>query len=243
MSEIKHIPSPHFDARKNGVKPVFLIMHYTVLSAPETVHAFTGRGVSDATGRVSAHYMIDEQGGVTQFVDEAKRAWHAGVSCWDGNNDINSASIGIELVNPGHERGYRAFPASQMMALVWLAQDIIDRHKISAHHVLGHSDIAPERKKDPGELFDWRMLASKGIGLWPKPSEEHYERATRRLKDEGFIREKLGAYGYDGAKPLDVLISAFQRHYVPERFRTPVETGRVDRETLARLLALLDQKS
>lgn len=243
MSAIKYIPSPHFDARKNGVKPVFLVMHYTVLGAPETVHVFTGKSANPEGNRVSAHYMVDEQGGISQFVDEGERAWHAGISCWDGNTDINSASIGIELVNPGHERGYRAFPAAQIAALVALSREIIDRHKISAHHVLGHSDIAPDRKKDPGELFDWKMLAAKGIGLWPAPSEEHYKRAARRLNDEGFIREKLGQYGYDSSKPLDLLLAAFQRHFVPETFLSPDAAGKPDRATLARLLSLLDQKS
>lgn len=243
MNDIKQIPSPHFGERKKGVKPVFLIMHYTVLGAPETTHVFTGKSTNPEGNRVSAHYMIDEQGGITQFVDEKARAWHAGVSCWDGNTDINSASIGIELVNPGHERGYRAFPALQMAALIALSRDIIGRHKISAHHVLGHSDIAPDRKKDPGELFDWKMLAAKGVGLWPAPTEDHFKRAARRLHDGGGIREKLGQYGYDGSKPLDVLLSAFQRHFVPERYGTPDEVGQPDRTTLARLLALLDQKS
>ena len=243
MNDIRHIPSPHFDARKGGGKPVFLIMHYTTLNAAETVHVFTGKDTNPNGQRVSAHYMIDEQGGITQFVDENKRAWHAGVSYWDGNDDLNSASIGIELVNPGHERGYRAFPALQMQSLVALSRDIMGRYGIDPQDVLGHSDVAPDRKRDPGELFDWKMLAGKGIGLWPEPHADHYTRATKYLKDSAFIKDNFGRFGYNIAHDLNVLIAAFQRHYVPETFNNADKVGIINRETLARLLALNDQKS
>ena len=240
---IRQIASPHFDVRQNGTRPVMLLMHYTTLSAAETVHVFTGRNTNPNGQRVSAHYMIDKQGHIAQFVDEKERAWHAGVSYWGGNTDINSASIGIELVNAGHERGYRPFPAAQMAALVELSSDIMARQKIKPASVLAHSDVAPDRKRDPGELFGWEMLAGKGIGLWPKPNADHYTRATKYLQDKSFIKEALGRYGYNTAHDLDTLVCAFQRHFVPEAFHALDAVGVVDRETLARLLALIDQKS
>ncbi len=243
METIRNIPSPHFDDRKNGGKPVFLLMHYTTLGAAETVHVFTGKDTNPNGQRVSAHYMIDEQGGITQFVDEDKRAWHAGVSYWDGNEDINSASIGIELVNPGHERGYRSFTAMQMRELVRLSQDIMSRHGMSPHHVLAHSDVAPDRKRDPGELFGWKMLAGKGIGLWPKPNAEHYKRATKYLQDQSYMKDAFGRYGYNTDTDFPVLVTAFQRHFMPDAFNDIDAVGVMNRETLARLLALIDQKS
>lgn len=243
MEIIRSIASPHFDERKNGAKPVFLLMHYTTLGAAETAHVFTGKSANPAGQRVSAHYMIDEQGGVTQFVDEGKRAWHAGIAHWEGNEDINSASIGIELVNPGHERGYRSFPALQMAALIALSREIVERHKIAPHHILGHSDVAPSRKKDPGELFDWKMLAAKGVGAWPQPNSEHYDLATKYLNDMNFVKGQFSRYGYNASESLPVLVSAFQRHFVPEVFNDRDQIGSLDRDTLARLMSLNDQKS
>ena len=121
----------------------------------------------DPAAKVSAHYTIDEDGTVYAHVPEARRAWHAGVSFWAGESDINARSIGIELVNPGHEYGYRAFPEAQIAALIALCHGILARHPIPPARVLGHSDVAPARKEDPGELFPWARLAKAGIGLWP----------------------------------------------------------------------------
>ena len=158
-----HSPSPNFDARKSDANVDMLVLHYTGM---RDGHVALER-LRDPATKVSAHYMIEEEGTVYALVDEELRAWHAGVSCWAGQRDINGCSIGIELVNPGHEFGYRPFPAKQRDALVALAEDIVRRHAIPAHRVLGHSDVAPARKQDPGELFDWAGLARVGIGLWP----------------------------------------------------------------------------
>src|SRR5579872_36543 len=146
MQIVEH-PSPNHDARTSGVD--MLILHYTgMVDQPAALARLT-----DPTAKVSAHYLIGEDGTVIRLVPEERRAWHAGVSHWRGRSDINSASIGIELVNPGHEFGYRDFPAAQMAALAELAKDIVARHKIPARHVLGHSDVAVGRKQDPGERF------------------------------------------------------------------------------------------
>ena len=142
-----------------------LVLHYTGMrSAAEAL-----RRLTSPEAAVSAHYLIDEDGAVWRLVPEERRAWHAGVSYWRGRRDINSASIGIELVNPGHEFGYRAFPEAQVAALEVLCRDVLSRYQIPPRHVLGHSDVAPARKDDPGELFPWRRLARAGIGLWPEP--------------------------------------------------------------------------
>ncbi len=156
-------PSPNCGPRPDGAAIDMLILHYTGMESAEA--ALTR--MCDADARVSAHYMIDEDGTVYRLVDEAMRAWHAGVSSWRGAGNINDRSIGIELVNPGHEFGYRRFPVSQMTALTGLCREILARHPIAPANVLGHSDVAPSRKQDPGELFDWQALAAAGIGLWP----------------------------------------------------------------------------
>lgn len=193
-------PSPNFGPRAQGLTPEMLVIHYTgMASAAEALAR-----MRDPASEVSAHYMIDEDGRVHSLVDEAFRAWHAGHGSWRGLSDINSRSIGIELVNPGVEFGYRPFPAAQMAALAELSRDILARWKIEARNVVGHSDIAPHRKQDPGELFDWRWLAGQGIGLWPEPAA-----------GEATIEEMLRAIGYEDASP-DVVV-AFQRHWYPAR--------------------------
>lgn len=156
-------PSPNYNDRAPGAINM-LVLHYTGMASCEDALA----RLCDPVAQVSAHYLIDEDGTVYQLVAEQHRAWHAGVSFWKGERDINSRSIGIELVNPGHELGYRAFPQIQMQALADLAHEILARHPIPPDRVLGHSDVAPGRKRDPGELFDWQWLAGQGIGVWPK---------------------------------------------------------------------------
>src|SRR5262249_42163258 len=141
-----------------------LVLHYTGM---QSAAAAIDR-LCDPAAKVSAHYLIEEDGTAWRLVDETRRAFHAGVSFWQGTTDVNSASIGIELVNPGHEWGYRPFPDAQMQTLETLAQEILRRHAIPPDRVVGHSDVAPARKQDPGELFDWRRLADAGIGLWPE---------------------------------------------------------------------------
>jgi N-acetylmuramoyl-L-alanine amidase len=228
-------PSPNHDARPDGRVDI-LLLHYTdMLSAEAALQRMT-----NAAARVSAHYCIDEDGTIYRLVPEGRRAWHAGISSWAGAADINARSIGIELVNPGHTCGYRPFAEPQMQVLEMLAKEIMSRHLLPAHRVLGHSDVAPARKIDPGELFDWRRLARAGIGVWPAPlgfPDPGPARAAREIAD---VQSKLARFGY-GVVVTGVLdqataqaLSAFQRHFRPARF-----DGRPDGET-RRLLAALD---
>jgi N-acetylmuramoyl-L-alanine amidase len=223
-------PSPNFDARPGSGGVDMLILHYTGMrTAQEALDR-----LCDPAAKVSAHYLIDEDGTVWHLVDEGKRAWHAGVSSWRGRGDINGASIGIELVNPGHEFGYRPFPEAQMAALELLAQEILRRHKVPPRHVLGHSDVAPQRKQDPGELFDWARLHRDGIGLWPDFS-------TRALVPEATaaFQVALAAIGYacpqTGALDAETqaVVTAFQRHFRPARC-----DGAADAETRQRIAVL-----
>ena len=162
MNIRRDLRSPNYNDRKSGVRLQYVVLHYTGM--PDAASALAR--LCDPAAEVSAHYMIDEDGTVYALVDEAHRAWHAGKSFWRGETDINSASIGIELVNPGHEFGYRPFPNAQIAALNLLLRDIVTRNGLDPKTcLLGHSDIAPERKQDPGELFPWQDLAQEGLGL------------------------------------------------------------------------------
>jgi N-acetylmuramoyl-L-alanine amidase len=187
----------------------------------------------DPAAKVSAHYLVDEDGSITALVPEQARAWHAGASAWLGQAGLNDRSIGIELVNPGHEWGYRAFPEAQYQACIALCQAIIGRWPIPPRRVLGHSDVAPERKEDPGELFDWPRLAAAGVGLWPT-SGEGAPRAVATLQAE------LARFGYAVPRhgrldrATERVVAAFQRHFRPERV-----DGVPDHRTLARLDGLL----
>lgn len=217
------VPSICFDARPPGTRVDMLVLHYTGMESGEAALA----RLCDPGAPVSAHYMIDESGRVVRLVDERERAWHAGVASWRGARDINARSIGIELVNPGHDFGYRAFPKAQMAALIELAGDILARHPdILPRNVVGHSDVAPTRKMDPGELFDWRMLADYGIGLWP-------DEADAAVLDPEAVTAMLAAFGY-ATEDRFAAIKAFQRHFRPERVN-----GRIDFETARRLTGLL----
>lgn len=182
-----------------------LILHYTGMPSAEEALA----RLCDPAAKVSAHYTIDEAGTVYAHVPEERRAWHAGVSFWAGEKNVNGRSIGIELVNPGHEFGYVPFAEPQIAALIELAQGILARHAIAARHVLGHSDVAPARKTDPGELFPWQHLAEHGIGVWPTPREAHGDDAAALLRRFG--------YGVppDIDVPIEAVLSAFQRHFRP----------------------------
>jgi len=192
-------PSPNIDEREGPVE--FLVMHYTGM--PDAQSAIDL--LCSPASKVSAHYVVDEDGTVYCLVPEEKRAWHAGVSYWRGRKMLNDASIGIEIVNPGHEWGYRAFPEVQMAAVEALAAGIMRRHPIHPRDVVAHSDIAPNRKQDPGELFDWRRLAGSGIGCW-----------NNLFSDSRDFWGDLAAIGYDvSLEPADV-IRAFQRHFLPE---------------------------
>jgi len=224
-------PSPNHDPRPPGAAIDMLLLHYTGM---ETAAAALER-LCDPAARVSAHYVIDEDGATWRLVPEDRRAWHAGRAAWQGAADINARSIGIELVNPGHEFGYRPFPEAQMRALIALCRDILARHAIPPARVLGHSDVAPTRKTDPGELFDWPRLAQAGIGLWPQPG------TPAASPDRAAALGLLRAIGYDtdgiaaaqDADPETAAIKAFQRRYRPARI-----DGEVDAETAALIEAV-----
>ena len=168
-------PSPNHGPRPEGVPIDILLVHYTGM--PTGAEAL--ERLCDGQAQVSAHYLVEEDGTVFSLVPEDRRAWHAGAGYWQGERDINSRSVGVELVNPGHEWGYRPFPDAQMAAFAALARGIMDRHGILPHRVLAHSDVAPSRKEDPGELFDWRGLAAQGVGFWPTPAPRTTGRAMR----------------------------------------------------------------
>jgi len=226
--------SPNQESRPEACVIDTLILHYTGMKTAEA--ALTR--LCDPETKVSAHYLVDEDGSVTALVPEACRAWHAGEACWLGARDLNDRSIGIELVNPGHEFGYRPFPETQMVALEPLLQGILARHPILPERVLGHSDVAPDRRTDPGELFDWQRLARTGIGCWPEAQVE-----GKALPIEE-VQQQLHRYGY--AVPLSgkadaatkKVVEAFQRH-----FRPTLIDGKADAETMAQLFGLLARKS
>ncbi|MFA6115653.1 MAG: N-acetylmuramoyl-L-alanine amidase [Sphingomonas sp.] len=215
-------PSPNFDERSLGVS--MLVLHYTGMQDAQSAID----RLRDPAAKVSAHYLVAEDGTVLRMVAEDKRAWHAGKSRWRGIEDVNSASIGIEIVNPGHEFGYPPFPEQQIDALLPLVAEIKERHGITRGNVVGHSDIAPTRKQDPGELFPWNRLAKLRLAL-PRP--------TRNLMDPmwtdaGFLIA-LERFGYDVADKLAAVV-AFQR-----RFRPELIDGEIDGECRSILLALL----
>lgn len=213
-----------------------LLLHYTGMkSGQDAIDR-----LRDPDAKVSAHYVVDEDGTVYQLVDEDRRAWHAGVSFWRGAEQINDRCIGIEIVNPGHEWGYREFPALQMAAVCDLCLSILSRHPIPPRNVIGHSDVAPDRKEDPGEKFDWPGLADNGVGLWPKDVPDLGTGGV--LADETamrLVRADLAAIGYRVAahgahdKHLATVLRAFQRHWRQEEVN-----GLADAGTRARLRAV-----
>lgn len=214
-------PSSNFDVRALPV--TMIVLHYTGM--PSAAAALDR--LADPAAKVSAHYVVAEDGVVIRMVDEAGRAWHAGRSWWRGVTDVNSASVGIEIVNPGHEFGYRPFPEPQMAAVEAVVRDIARRHAVAPGNVVGHSDIAPARKDDPGELFDWPRLAHAGLAdRIPEPQVDP------RWTDAGFM-SALGRYGYDVTDATAAVI-AFQRHFRPSDI-----AGRIDAGCRAILFGLL----
>jgi N-acetylmuramoyl-L-alanine amidase len=227
MDQIIDSPSPNFSERLAPVS--MLVLHYTGMEDAASAIAWLRNPVS----KVSCHYLVAEDGQILRMVDEDKRAWHAGNSHWRGITDVNSASIGIEIVNPGHEWGYRAFPEGQMAAVEGLCRDVLSRHRIPPYRIVGHSDIAPDRKSDPGELFEWRRLAENGIGLWPSPAAELVRRRGRGVGviERAAALADLARIGYCvGAATVQVAVAAFQRRFRPERW-----DGLIDSETRVRL--------
>ena len=229
-------PSPNFDARRSP--PDMAILHYTGMRTGEEALA----RLRDPAAKVSAHYVVEEDGRVFSLVAEERRAWHAGVSFWKGERDCNARSIGVEIVNPGHEFGYRAFPDAQIEAVIELLDEMRSRWEISDDRIIAHSDVAPDRKEDPGELFPWKCLAEAGHGLWAEPAPA--PGAPLTVGDEGpgvfALQAGLTRLGYDSSpsgrydETTQTIVSAFQRHWRPERF-----DGNADGETRARLMALL----
>lgn len=229
-------PSPNFDPRT--VPPSILVLHYTGMQTGEAAIA----RLREPEAKVSSHYVVEEDGRVFRLVAEERRAWHAGVSYWRGRRNVNGDSIGIEIVNPGHEFGYRPFPEAQVAAVIDLVADIRSRWSIEDRDIVGHSDVAPARKHDPGELFPWKRLAEAGHGLWAEapaapgnPIGEGEEGAAVFALQAGLTR-----LGYDlppsGRFDADTtaVVRAFQRHWRPEQV-----DGVADGETRARLIALL----
>ena len=229
-------PSPNFDTRT--APPSLLVLHYTGMkTGPEALER-----LCDPDAKVSAHYLVEEDGRVFRLVAEERRAWHAGVSYWRGRRNVNGESIGIEIVNPGHEWGYRSFPDAQIESVIALVADIRSRWDIEDRDIVGHSDVAPDRKDDPGELFPWKRLAEAGHGLWAEwppapgaPIGEGEEGAAVFALQAGLTR--LGfdlppSGRFDAA--TTVAVCAFQRHWRPEKV-----DGIADGETRSRLIALL----
>lgn len=229
-------PSPNFDVRKTP--PDMIVLHYTGMQTGEAALA----RLRDPEAKVSSHYVVEEDGRVFTLVAEERRAWHAGVSSWKGERDINGRSVGIEIVNPGHEFGYRPFPEAQIAAVIDLVAEIRTRWIIGDGFIVGHSDVAPDRKQDPGELFPWKRLAEAGHGYWVEvpaapgqPIGEGEEGAAVFALQAGFTR-----LGFDCAPSgtfdahTTAVVTAFQRHWRPEKV-----DGIADGETRARLIALL----
>jgi N-acetylmuramoyl-L-alanine amidase len=242
-------PSPNFDARSAAVDLV--VLHYTGMQSAEVALArlcdpapvagrYPGPWQADdidprtPLGRASAHYVVDEAGIVFRLVDEAKRAWHAGVSSWEGVSDNNSRSIGIEIVNGGHDFGLPDFPDAQIEAVIALLKDILTRHGLSPSRVVGHSDVASGRKLDPGEKFPWKRLADAGVSIWPDTFS-----ALADSDPMADLQRRLALFGYNVA-PTGLLdeataaaLVAFQRRFRPDRM-----TGALDAETQGMLVAL-----
>ncbi len=233
---VRELASPNQDDRPDGCQIDMVILHYTGMkTAREAIDR-----LRDPAAKVSSHYVVDEDGNVLRLVPEARRAYHAGASYWRGLRTLNNRSIGIEIVNPGHGLGYPDFPVLQLVSVCDLCLEILSRHAVPARNFVGHSDVAPDRKEDPGEKFDWEGLARNGVGLWPEDVPDlgtfGVVRDAASLRD---VRAALAHIGYEVAPEgaldpaLSTVLRAFQRHWRPEAV-----TGQADAGTLARLLAV-----
>ncbi|MEX2036229.1 MAG: N-acetylmuramoyl-L-alanine amidase [Xanthobacteraceae bacterium] len=236
-------PSPNFDERTGLARPDMIVLHYTGMPfTDDAIHR-----LCDPKARVSAHYCVLERGSILQFVPESKRAWHAGISTWNGDPDVNSRSIGIEIANPGHDYGYPDFPKRQIAAAITLCRALLTRNIIRPENIVAHSDVAPGRKKDPGEKFPWRQLALSGVGLWVEPAPpsdtivlkpgdagETVTALQKALIDYGYGLEETGQYDTATGE----VVAAFQRHFRPARIDGIVDSSTQD--TLRKLLAARD---
>jgi N-acetylmuramoyl-L-alanine amidase len=237
------LPSPNFGERRGPMRVDSIILHYTGMPSAKSALAL----LRDPASEVSAHYFVWESGDIAQLVAEDKRAWHAGVGSWGGQIDMNSASIGVEIVNPGHDGGLPAFPPRQIDAVVALCRDIASRRGIRPERVLAHSDIAPSRKRDPGEKFPWDYLAQAGVGHWREPAPI-VGGALYRMAQEGppirALQAMFALYGYGVEitgvydRQTKTVVTAFQRHFRPERV-----DGEIDASTLTTLRALIEALS
>lgn len=240
MSDPRQSRSPNFGPRAAGAAIDMIILHYTGMPDAEAALSW----LVNPASQVSSHYFVFEDGRVFQLVDDAERAWHAGISFWAGETDINSRSIGIEIVNPGHEFGYRGFPDAQIEAVIALSQALTRRFGIPPERVLGHSDVAPERKQDPGELFPWERLAEEGLGIWTRPAPIVAGPVLQFGDQSAAVRElraEFSRFGYRAGhseafdQELEAIVTAFQRHFRPTRV-----DGIADRSTVTTLERLLN---
>jgi N-acetylmuramoyl-L-alanine amidase len=238
----EHRPSPNHGERAAGKAVDMILLHYTGMEADERALKW----LCDPESGVSSHYFVFEDGRIARLVDEDRRAWHAGKSYWSGEEDINSRSIGIEIANPGHEFGYRPFPDVQVDAVIALCTDVLTRHAVPAERILAHSDVAPMRKEDPGELFPWETLYRADIGLWVRP-EPLADGPVLQRGDSGApvadLRTRFAAWGYGVAAgsqydaETEAVARAFQRHFRPARVDGVADVSTL--ATLARLEAAL----
>jgi N-acetylmuramoyl-L-alanine amidase len=232
------VPSPNHDERQGG-EPDIILLHYTGMQTADEAL----KRLCDTQARVSSHYFVYENGSIVQLVPEARRAFHAGVSSWEGQTDINSRSIGIEIVNPGHDFGYPEFPRRQIAAVIALCRSIITRRNIRRDRILAHSDVAPSRKQDPGEKFPWKLLAESGVGLWVEPAPitdwlslvpgdtgDTVKDLQTALREFGYGVAVTGNYDHATKQ----VVTAFQRHFRPAQVDGMADTS--TRETLRKLL-------
>jgi N-acetylmuramoyl-L-alanine amidase len=234
------LPSPNHGERRGFARPDSVILHYTGMPTGQAALDW----LRDPGSELSSHYLLAEDGEIVQLVEESRRAWHAGLGVWKGMRDLNSASIGVEIANPGHEGGLPPFPRAQIDATIALCRDIVSRYAIRAERILAHSDIAPSRKRDPGERFPWDALARAGVGHWVEPTPIVGEARFARGQEGSQIRSlqaMLALYGYGiemtGVydRATEIVVTAFQRHFRPARV-----DGEADDSTIATLRALID---
>ena len=233
-------PSPNHGERVAGQRPDCMVLHYTGMASKASAIDW----LCDPASQVSCHYVVDEGGAVLQLVPEERRAWHAGLSYWRGRTDLNSASIGVEIVNTGHEGGLPSYPDMQIEAVIALCLDVAGRHHIPRDAILAHSDIAPGRKRDPGERFPWKRLHDRGLGLWVPPRPWRDGPALRPGDAGEGVADfqsalRLHGYGLERTGIFDVatekVVRAFQLHFRPERVDGVADGGTLD--TLAALSA------